>query len=123
MTALRITIAKSIRYWRELRGLTQPALAAAAGLSVDTVGRLEHLGAGRDRTPSVDALERLAKALDIPPGVLVGAGWCELVRVMRARVRPERTQWVAESGMWAGTGRTPEAAVLSLYEQWIEEQE
>lgn len=54
-----------------LRGsrMTQNALAAAAGVSVDLVRKLEQ---GRRHTVSIASLHRLARALDVDAGELLG---------------------------------------------------
>jgi transcriptional regulator with XRE-family HTH domain len=72
VTPLRTLIARAIRHWREHRGLTQEELARLAGLSVDTIMRLENVGS-RTRDPRVDTLELLAKALRVPAAALVVA--------------------------------------------------
>lgn len=53
-------LGERIRTLREQRGLTREQLAAAAGLSAVYVKKLE---AGERRSPSLPALERLARAL------------------------------------------------------------
>jgi hypothetical protein len=167
MTALRITIARSLRYWRELRGMTRPELAAASGLSVDMIARIEHEGgprperrrspAGRPparparptepepepepepkaeqstaaygpshRTASLAAIEALASALNVPPGVLLGGGWLELLGRMGAAIeRNEQRRprdWTATAGGLVCSASTPQVAVLHLYEHWIEKE-
>lgn len=54
----------------QLRGtrMTQTALAAAAGVSVDLVRKLEQ---GRRHTVSISSLHRLARALDVDTGALL----------------------------------------------------
>ena len=49
-----------LRQLRKLRGLTQPALAALAGLSASTIYLIE----AERRKPSLRTIERLASALD-----------------------------------------------------------
>ncbi len=55
-------IADRIKTFRKLRGLTQEQLADKSALSLNYVGVLEICG----KTPSLDALLRIAKALDVP---------------------------------------------------------
>ena len=56
-----------LRYVRELRGLTQPELAAASGVSMRTIVNEEHGGEARPSTA-----RKLAVALDVSPTVLAG---------------------------------------------------
>jgi ribosome-binding protein aMBF1 (putative translation factor) len=58
-----------IRVWREHRGLTQQALARAAGLPQSTVARLE----SGERKGTVAQMRRLAAALEITLDTLCGA--------------------------------------------------
>jgi DNA-binding XRE family transcriptional regulator len=55
-------IAEAIKHWRQVRGLSQRALAERTDLSYVHIARLE-LGQGN---PTVSTLESLAKALEIP---------------------------------------------------------
>jgi transcriptional regulator with XRE-family HTH domain len=55
----RKTIGKTIRTWRQVRGLSQRGLAERAGLHYVHIGRLER-GQGN---PTVSTLETLAKVL------------------------------------------------------------
>lgn len=61
-------LAERVRELREARGLSQNALAKAAGLSHTFVGRIE---SGVAHRPSYDTLRRLADALDVPIGRLL----------------------------------------------------
>ena len=56
-----------LRYVRELRGLTQPELAAASGVSMRTIVNEEHGGEARPSTA-----HKLAVALDVSLTVLAG---------------------------------------------------
>jgi transcriptional regulator with XRE-family HTH domain len=56
-----------LRYVRELRGLTQPELAAASGVSMRTIVNEEHGGEARPSTA-----RKLAVALDVSLTVLAG---------------------------------------------------
>ncbi len=54
-------IAEAVKYWRDMRGLSQRALAERTGLHYVHIARLE-LGQGN---PTVSTLETLAEALGI----------------------------------------------------------
>lgn len=56
-----------VRAWREHRNLTQNELATACGLSKPFISQIES-GA---RTGTLDSLRKIARALDIPAGVLL----------------------------------------------------
>jgi antitoxin component HigA of HigAB toxin-antitoxin module len=56
-----------VRAWREYRGLSQQALAAAAGVSKPFISQIES-GA---RAGTVATLKKLAAALGVPLGALV----------------------------------------------------
>jgi ribosome-binding protein aMBF1 (putative translation factor) len=58
-----------VKVWREHRGLTQQALARAAGLPQSTIARLE----GGARKGTVDQMRKLADALGINLDTLCGA--------------------------------------------------
>ena len=58
---LTLVMAVLLRHWREQRGLSVRALAERAGVSYPTISRIE---SGR-MSPTVEMLEKLAKALDI----------------------------------------------------------
>jgi transcriptional regulator with XRE-family HTH domain len=58
---LRRTVARNLRRLRQKRGLSQEELADRAGLNRNYVGMIER----EENAPTVDALEQLAKALDI----------------------------------------------------------
>ncbi len=55
-------LGKNIQRQRKLRGLTQEALAEAVNVNRAYIGHLEQ---GR-RTPSINMLEKIAKALNVP---------------------------------------------------------
>ena len=57
----------NVRHHRKLKGMSQEALAAEAGMERSYVSDLER----GTRNPSVTALGRLAKALDVQPHVLL----------------------------------------------------
>ena len=58
---LRRTVARNLRRLRLKRGLSQEELADRAGLNRNYVGMIER----EENAPTVDALEQIAKALDI----------------------------------------------------------
>ncbi|HTF78906.1 MAG TPA: helix-turn-helix transcriptional regulator [Bradyrhizobium sp.] len=58
---LRRTVARNLRRLRQKHGLSQEELADRAGLNRNYVGMIER----EENAPTVDALEQIAKALDI----------------------------------------------------------
>ncbi|AOZ00305.1 transcriptional regulator [Cupriavidus sp. USMAHM13] len=56
-----------IKAWREHRGITQEALASAAGISKPYLSQMEN----RKRDGSVDVLQKLATALEVQMDLLV----------------------------------------------------
>jgi excisionase family DNA binding protein len=107
-----------LRALREAAGLSQLALAAASGVTNDTICRLEM---GR-RSPRRDSLGRLAHALGVAPEELIGGG--PLARFLTARETAaalgvsESTigRWIRSGGLpttkVAGRHRIPSAALL-----------
>jgi len=66
---LRQIFANNLRHWRTERGLSQEALADAAGIDRTYVSALE-----RQRySASLDMIETLAAALDVAPTDLLAA--------------------------------------------------
>lgn len=57
------TFGSNIRRTRKLRGLSQEALADEVGLAVTYVGQIER----GLRNPTLDVVERFAKALGVKP--------------------------------------------------------
>lgn len=72
-----LTYRRAIRIVREARGLTQGELAAAAGMSRQTVARIESGGEGR-------ALEDLIRALEDESGTSILSEAEDLIREERA---------------------------------------
>ena len=68
MESLSVLVARRVREVRESLGMSQEALAEAAGLSRDAVSRIER----HDRAARVDTLAALAIALGVAPGELIG---------------------------------------------------
>jgi transcriptional regulator with XRE-family HTH domain len=64
---LRQTVAKSVRLFRSKLGLSQEALAHAAGLHRTYIGSIERA----ERNVSIDNIERIAKALEVDPHILL----------------------------------------------------
>ena len=62
MAALADKFAANLKKERIRKKLSQEALAAKAGLSVSYISMLER----RQRTPPLDTLESLARALSVP---------------------------------------------------------
>ena len=58
---LRRTVARNLRRLRQKHGLSQEELADRAALNRNYVGMIER----EENAPTVDALEQIAKALDI----------------------------------------------------------
>lgn len=67
---LKRTVAKNIRTLRLERGFTQEELSELAGINRNYTGMIER----EERSPTVDTLERIAKALEIDPVALLAAG-------------------------------------------------
>ena len=57
----------NVRHWRKLRGMSQEELALEANMKRSYVSDLER----GTRNPSIKAIARLAKALEVEPEVLV----------------------------------------------------
>jgi transcriptional regulator with XRE-family HTH domain len=64
---LSMKIAKNVKRLREKRGLTQEALAAKVAIHRVYLARIETAV----QAPSLDVLEKLAKALKVKPGKLL----------------------------------------------------
>jgi transcriptional regulator with XRE-family HTH domain len=67
---LRQVVAKYLRKLRGERGLSQEELADRAGLNRNYVGMIER----EENAPTIDTLEDLARALDVPVIDLVRNG-------------------------------------------------
>ena len=60
--------ASNVRRFRAKKKLSQKALADRIGISVSYVSMLER----GQRSPPLETIEKLAKALGVPPGSLLG---------------------------------------------------
>ena len=60
---LRQIVARNLRILRKQKGLSQEELAFQAGINRNYVGQIER----EEKSPTVDILEKLAKALEIKP--------------------------------------------------------
>jgi transcriptional regulator with XRE-family HTH domain len=69
MASLQTKFAESLKSARLARKLSQEALATKAGISVSYVSMLERA----QRSPPLDTLEALARALNVRPAALLGA--------------------------------------------------
>lgn len=68
--ALSDVVAGNIRAQRQHRKLSQQALASRAGVSISYISMLER----GERTPPLDTLEALARALSVSPLALLQRG-------------------------------------------------
>ena len=64
---IRLRLAKNLRQLRQEKGWSQEAFADEAGLHRTYISDLER-GA---RNPTITVVEKLASALDVPPGQLL----------------------------------------------------
>ena len=67
---LKQTVAKNIRVQRLARGYTQEELSELAGINRNYTGMIER----EERSPTIDTLEKIAKALGIEAVFLFEAG-------------------------------------------------
>ena len=65
---LQTRIAGNVRRLRAKKKLSQKALADKVGISVSYVSMLER----GQRSPPLETIEKMAKALGVPPGTLLG---------------------------------------------------
>lgn len=76
MKEIAIRLAQKVHSLRLEAGVTQAELAASAGVTVETVARLERVLRGRssaNANPSLETLARLSEALGVEIADLVGA--------------------------------------------------
>ena len=68
--SLTKTLGANVRHYRKARGLSQEQFAAAAGLSPGMMGKIER----GETMPSLDSVEKIAAALDVPEAALFATG-------------------------------------------------
>lgn len=56
------TISKNIRKLREQKGISQDKLSKLAGISLNTIAKLE---LDETQNPTIETLQKIAKALDV----------------------------------------------------------
>jgi len=66
MTDVRVLLAQNMKNFREILNISQMELAEKVGCSPTLIGKIET----KKRFPSADNLNRIAKALQIPPADL-----------------------------------------------------
>jgi transcriptional regulator with XRE-family HTH domain len=74
VTDLAIFLAEQVRKLRTQAGMTQAELASRAGVTVETVARLERVLRGRasaNANPSLETMERIASSLGVDVADLV----------------------------------------------------
>lgn len=75
-TDLAVRLAEQVRRLRIQAGLTQAELAARAGVTVETIARLERVLRGRlsaNANPSLETMERIGTALGVEVAELLSA--------------------------------------------------
>lgn len=80
-------LAANLKAFREMRGLSQSRLALLAGLSRNLVSNLERNENTADSPadPKLSTIYKLARALCIPPAVLMPAADREVSKICRVR--------------------------------------
>ncbi len=113
MNDIAIRLAERVRQLRLEGGLTQAELASRAGVTVETVARLERVLRGRssaNANPSLETLARLAAALDV-----------EVADLLRAPSRPKpRDDRVA--GLLRGASNATRRRVLAVAQALVAEE-
>jgi transcriptional regulator with XRE-family HTH domain len=111
LPALTMRVARTIRAHREARALSLTQTAARAGLSKTILSTIE-AGAGN---PSLETLWRIARALDVTLGTLLGHDDPVLTRVIRYA---DSELVASESGMQSrliyGDGRARRVETLDM---------
>lgn len=71
-----LRLGRNLHRLRRLRGLTQEQLAALSGIARNSISNMERNlnNAGTAANPQLSTIYRLARALDVPPAVLLPAG-------------------------------------------------
>jgi transcriptional regulator with XRE-family HTH domain len=109
------TLGERLRAARRRLGMSQGELGAAAGLSQTAVSRLEHGGVA---APPREAVDRLAAALGVAPGWLLGTGEAATTRpaTPAAGLAPGRAAGTEASG--AGSRLQALAEYRELLDRW-----
>jgi transcriptional regulator with XRE-family HTH domain len=84
---MKPAIGERIKHLRNNALMTQDGLAAAAGVSIDVIRKLEQ---GRRHTASIRSLHRIAAALDVDLGDPAGSDWATGHVARRRCGRPTR---------------------------------
>ncbi|MEK4670709.1 helix-turn-helix domain-containing protein [Niallia sp. FSL R7-0271] len=66
MSNLLKVVGERVRYFRKMKGLTQEELAKKADIHYTYIGGIER----GERNISLETIEKLSKALDVPPSVI-----------------------------------------------------
>jgi len=69
-------IGEHIREFRESAGMSLEDLSSKTGIAVPNLSRLEH---GK-HSPMIETLQKIARALDVPPSALLGRGTRKMVK-------------------------------------------
>jgi transcriptional regulator with XRE-family HTH domain len=77
-----------LRYWRERRGYSLRGLAERARVGFATLHKIEQ----KQMSPTVDLLEKLARALKVSVRDLFPAGWPSRRTVMKRKQPTRRRQ-------------------------------
>lgn len=101
-----------VRRHRRFRGMTQQALAAAAGTDKAYISRLEAGGIG---DPGIDVLERIALALQVPIRALADPRWY--------REDPETPAWESQLMADDRLDETAKQALLRIIRPLLAEDE
>lgn len=97
-------LARELRHAREARGLTRRGLAERAGLSIETIKKLEQ---GHGFHPRLETMVRLASGLGVP--------LIELVRCVDPGVSDDERAEAGSVNVWlAGLDELSRALVLAL---------
>jgi transcriptional regulator with XRE-family HTH domain len=64
-----MSVGDRIKYYREMRNMTQPELGARAGVGFSAVSKYER---GTVTNIPIERLQKIADALDVTPGILLG---------------------------------------------------
>lgn len=113
-----MTLAEQVRQLRVQAGMTQAQLASRAGVTVETVARLERVLRGRssaNANPSLETLARLSGALGVEVAELLAAP-------KRPRARDDRMYVILRSATPATRRRVLRIAEALIREEALEAQ-